>query len=267
MPVLAQLRRYAFLLAIVFSLTISQALAVTVLPLGDSLTYGATGDGKAYPGYREDLLRHLAAKGLDIHYVGTRMDNASPYLIAQGAALHSGYPGYRIDQIVANLDGDDHSLGNDQGYWLTGSEVDRLAIYPDVILLMAGTNDIVWQATPEQAVARMSALIDKLLLLRPNATVIVALIPPMFHSVLFAKGQIYNEKLQALVAIKSASLVAGKLQLADLFTPFIGQPERFADLIHPDALGYQQFADQWLTALTLESIDDLSMIFGDIKCE
>src|SRR5579875_3625446 len=117
--------------------TIPAALAIhkqnelRIMVIGDSITAGVI-DGTHNSdegGYRGRLAQLLAANGYHAVFVGSRSDYAGH---AQGLH-HEGYPGYVIRATSKGAPGQ-----------LLGPIVERaLTNYdPDVILLMAGTNDL-----------------------------------------------------------------------------------------------------------------------------
>src|SRR5262245_16433324 len=89
---------------------------VRVMPLGDSIT-----DGTQVPGgYRIGLWQRLTTGGYRVDFVGTQFNGPSPL----GDHDHEGHPGWRIDQIDANIVG-----------WLN-------SFTPHTVLLHIGTNDV-----------------------------------------------------------------------------------------------------------------------------
>ena len=70
---------------------------VRVMPLGDSITEGTQVPG----GYRIGLWQRLAAAGYRVDFVGTQFNGPA----ALGDHDHEGHPGWRIDQIDANITG------------------------------------------------------------------------------------------------------------------------------------------------------------------
>ena len=105
---------------------------ITIMPLGDSITRGTGVLG----GYRTELYNKLTKAGSHFTFVGSTADNASATLTSAGQIHHEGHGSIRINQIEANLDANTH-YQDGIGYWLAGTN-DRPAVYPDVILLMAG---------------------------------------------------------------------------------------------------------------------------------
>jgi hypothetical protein len=76
-----------------------------VWPLGDSLTLGTSWPQRAPGGYRTDLDMVLARDGYPHRFVGTSTLNSSPTLDADDESAHDGHAGFRIDQVLRDLDG------------------------------------------------------------------------------------------------------------------------------------------------------------------
>ncbi|MEW9533764.1 SGNH hydrolase, partial [Microbispora sp. NPDC049125] len=70
---------------------------VRVMPLGDSITEGTQVPG----GYRIGLWQRLAAGRYTIDFVGSQYNGPGNL----GDHDHEGHPGWRIDQIDANITG------------------------------------------------------------------------------------------------------------------------------------------------------------------
>jgi lysophospholipase L1-like esterase len=110
--------------------------AAKIMPLGDSITFGAPDPG--YGGYRRLLATLLAADGQMIDFVGSRR---SGYVAHPN---NEGHVGWTIPQL---------KNGIDSNRWL---EIYR----PDLILLHIGTNDI-FQGKAAAAPGKLAALIDE----------------------------------------------------------------------------------------------------------
>ena len=252
-----------FSLAAVLSVLIfSTALADTnlqIMPLGDSITGGYPVAG----GYREPLYTLLHGVGCDFVFVGSNTSTTSPILINADPiqVYHEGHGGYQINQINDNLFGDDSSSGNNGGYWLGGITGTRNPLYPDIILLDIGTNDV--YAAPSAAIMRdrLDTLLSTIYTNRPDAAILVANMTPRtdFQSI----SQAYSALIPAVVASYDA---AGRecyfvdmynaLTLADIH-----------DSVHPNASGYQKMANTWFAALqandliTIPEPSSLLMLF------
>jgi hypothetical protein len=70
---------------------------VRIMPLGDSITEGTQVPG----GYRIGLWQRTAAAGYRVDLVGSQFNGPT----ALGDHDHEGHPGWRIDQIDANISG------------------------------------------------------------------------------------------------------------------------------------------------------------------
>jgi len=107
---------------------------VRVMPLGDSITEGTQVPG----GYRIGLWQRTAAAGYRVDLVGSQFNGPT----ALGDHDHEGHPGWRIDQIDANISG-----------WLGSTS-------PRSVLLHIGTNDVLQNYNLGGAPNRLSTLID-----------------------------------------------------------------------------------------------------------
>ena len=195
---------------------------IVIMPLGDSITYGLTdpsGDG-----YRKPLWDDLAKAGFTLAYCGS-VNNGSADL---PDTRNEGHPGYYINSIAAGVDG-----------WLKDTQ-------PAVILLIAGTNDVMQNQDLPNAPSRLSALIEQIRRDDPTAQVLVASLPPIALSAdLEAKVEAYNAQIPGLVAAKAARGepvvfvdVRAALTTADLW-----------DGEHPNPGGYAKIGDAWFQAL------------------
>jgi lysophospholipase L1-like esterase len=190
---------------------------VRIMPLGDSITDGYT----PYPGgYRVRLWQLLAAGGYTIDFVGSQTNGPAEL----GDHDHEGHPGWRIDQLDANI-----------ATWLGQSD-------PRTILLLIGTNDLNQNHDIANAPARLSGLIDHIQALKPQSFLFVATIPPQSNATLEARVEAYNAAIPSVVAQKGPHVRLVKmynaLTTADL-----------ADGIHPTKAGYDKMAAVWYDAL------------------
>ncbi|MCA1223840.1 SGNH/GDSL hydrolase family protein [Streptomyces sp. 8L] len=190
---------------------------VRVMPLGDSITDGYT----PYPGgYRVELWQRLAAGGYTVDFVGSQTNGPAEL----GDHDHEGHPGWRIDQLDANLD-----------TWLGQSD-------PRTVLLLIGTNDLNQNHDVANAPARLSALIDHIRTDRPRAELFVATVPPQANGTQQARVVTYNGAIPHVVAAKGPDVhlvrMYDALTTADL-----------ADGIHPTRAGYGKMAAVWYAAL------------------
>jgi lysophospholipase L1-like esterase len=189
---------------------------VRVMPLGDSITDGYTVPG----GYRIGLWQRAAAAGIPVDFVGS-LSNGPAEL---GDHDHEGHSGWRIDQLDANIVG-----------WLQASN-------PRTILLHIGTNDIGQNYDVGNAPARLSALIDHIRTLAPNAQLFVAQIIPTANAANEIATQTFNAALPGIVAQKGPLT-----HLVDMHSAITTAD--LADGLHPNATGYDKMAARWFSAL------------------
>ncbi|GAW06943.1 lipolytic enzyme [Lentinula edodes] len=190
---------------------LGSAWNATFLPLGDSITYGwLSTDGN---GYREDLLELITAGGNSVDYIGsiqagTMADN-----------WNDGYIGCTIDQIAS-------------------SGVPALEMVPEVVLLIAGTNDINYQEDLANAPTRLMNLVDEIFSYSPDAAVIVSDIPLIVDDTLEPLVETYNSGVQVLLQER----IAEGQHIAHVSLSNLTSSE-MADDLHPNDEGYQVLAD------------------------
>jgi lysophospholipase L1-like esterase len=192
-----------------------QPTSLRLEPLGDSITYGtqsSTGNG-----YRGPLWNDLTGEGYRLSFVGS---------VQAGSMADSdneGHPGLRIDQIAA----------------LTNTS---LATYqPNVITLMAGTNDLVQDFQESTAPARLRALIDQITADDPTATVLVASLIVGANANIAAGEPAFNAAIPGIIQAEQA---AGKhVALVDMGA--VTTADLAADGIHPVDSGYLKMAAAW----------------------
>ncbi|GAB3834974.1 RICIN domain-containing protein [Dactylosporangium cerinum] len=213
------------LAAAVLALTFSGTAAaesnggVRIMPLGDSITEGTQVPG----GYRIGLWQRLAAGGYRNDFVGSQFNGPG----SLGDHDHEGHPGWRIDQIDANITG-----------WL-GSTT------PRTVLLHIGTNDVLQNFNVSGAPARLSTLIDHITAAAPSADVFVASIIPISNTGQEAAARTFNATIPGIVQGK---VNAGKrVHFVDMHA--VLNTGDLIDGVHPTAGGYDKMAATWFTAL------------------
>lgn len=205
---------------------------LVVLPLGDSITWGSGSSGNGYRGY---LQTALSAKGYSVQYVGSQSSGNLPN------PQNEGHPGYRIDQIAALTNG-------------------ALAMYrPNVVLLLAGTNDMNQGYQVSSAPDRLGALIDQIVAAAPNTTVLVASLPPSAWGPTQANIAAFNARIPAVVEARRNA--GARVQFVDMQGLTTADLE---DLLHPNDSGYQKMANAW--SGTLHSVSLTNMIRAVDAC-
>ncbi|MEU7955629.1 ricin-type beta-trefoil lectin domain protein [Micromonospora humida] len=192
---------------------------VRVMPLGDSITEGTQVPG----GYRIGLWQRLAAGRYTIDFTGSQFNGPG----SLGDHDHEGHPGWRIDQIDANIVG-----------WLNNQR-------PQTVLLHIGTNDILQNYNVGTAPNRLSTLIDKITTTAPTAEVFVAQIITLSNGNQAAAARTFNAAIPGIVQSK---VNAGKrVHLVDMQSALTTAD--LIDGIHPTSGGYDKMAARWYSAL------------------
>ncbi|KAF2213454.1 carbohydrate esterase family 3 protein, partial [Cercospora zeae-maydis SCOH1-5] len=147
---------------------------------------------------------------------------------------HEGYPGYSIDQIA-----------NDTQPRLMNTIMEL----PNVVLLHAGTNDMVEriEAHPSEAPERLGKLMDMVLEAVPNVTLIVAQIIQVTEE---SERRTLIPQFNAQILRIAAERVAKgfRVQVADLSTIGVIAAD-LRDGLHPSDAGYRKMAVKWFEAL------------------
>ena len=140
-----------------------RAETLRIMPLGDSITTGNDSSNLTPGGYRTTLFNLLSGTGYDFGFVGSMTGNPGPIPDND----HEGRSGFTIEQLRQTV----------------GPSV--VANQPDIILLLAGTNDVTVSLkidptllTVEGIAGRLDSLLSDLYTYRPTATVFVGTIPP-----------------------------------------------------------------------------------------
>ncbi len=210
------------------------AKVVRIMPLGDSLTKGY-GDGYSTAwtvGYRADLYNRLTAAGLKVDFVGSqRSGTTTP------DPDHEGHSGWQIDQLSRNAT-----------RWVKRYQ-------PDVVLLMAGTNDINHKTDLAHAPARLGLLIDRVLAAEPGVMVMVATIPARRPpSKRAAETAAFNRGVIAQVA---ARWRAGKP--VSLVPMYVLHPaaDEYRDAVHLNHCGYLKLSFVWYLYLRRSALNTI----------
>ncbi len=180
----------------------------TVLAVGDSITLGAPG---SIGGYRAAL----NARRPDLVFVGS-LDNVG---------RHEGHNGKRIDQIRL----------------LVLPVIDDF--HPDIVLLLAGTNDLTLSSDVPQILAEYAAFAEEL---REHAAVVLVANLP------FRAGEHRDDTILFNAGLIDAFATASPgISVHDVCGALVF-PDDFADGAHPNDGGYGKMTDGWDIALSKE---------------
>ncbi|NED99616.1 DUF1349 domain-containing protein [Phytoactinopolyspora halotolerans] len=203
---------------------------VRIMPVGDSITRGATSAGSGIQGtYRYYLDDHLNDSEVDFDFVGPYDSHPAGDHLAEGEW--------------------DHDSLSVQG-WTTGHLRDNIAAGvtdhdPDVVLLLIGINDLRGATiTPEIAAERVDTAIARARNVKPDLAILIAEIPP--DSMNTAKVTAYNAELRTLAANRTSG--ASPIHTVDMNTGYEVAVHAY-DGLHPNAVGDRLIADRWAEAL------------------
>jgi len=214
------------------------------MALGDSITAGVAANGVVVDdgGYRGTLGTLLARNGVPVQFVGTRSD----YSAAIRNRAHEGWPGYVL-----------RSFPDDPGPGQLYGALTKRAIetgHPDLILLMAGTNDLmrlqrnVPGYTMPNVLNSMDLLLAQIFDLDPTVRVIVA---PVVESPRVSTDNVtrFDNGLAPIVAAYAKR--GDRITLADGMESSVPRDRaHFPDGIHPSGSGgYADVAHIWLRAI------------------
>jgi hypothetical protein len=197
-----------------------------IMPLGDSITNGDYDGLPSHAGYRLDLWTRLSlTQGSSFVMVGSLQSGPSSI-----DRHEEGHPGYWI----ANPQDPSISISTYVNSWVTNNP-------SDVVLLMAGTNDI-WGGS-QTAASDLSSVIDVIVSRLPSATVLVGSIPPstQFNVTSFNS---------AIPTVVNSKVSQGKnVRFVDTASVLNLATDMNADGVHPNLLGYNKLAYKWYNAI------------------
>ncbi len=196
-----------------------------ILAIGDSITSGEHPVEPTPGAYRLGLQNNFVADDLSVDFIGSQTNKETNLNDAE----HEGHLGWTTNKLTALLD---------QGL-LTNYQ-------PDIVLLMAGTNDILRSDKASVVIDDLNQLIDRLQAELPSVPILVSSIAPIDPAKGKRRANIVKEVNAQLpeLAEQQGSQVTyvnagGSLALDDLV----------ADGIHPNAAGYQEIGNAWYDAL------------------
>jgi lysophospholipase L1-like esterase len=222
----------------------SRSPVLTILPLGDSITYGVGGTNA---GYRSALRELLTQADVTFQFVGLAHDN--PGMLPADQQHHEGHPGWVITSGTSGRDG----LTDHLPTWLGPT-----GVTPDAVLLMVGTNDVNINYELDTAKQRLDALVsmiaDQHTGLAPEARLFVAQIVPIVDAnndvpdnTKDPRATAYNQVVAEVVSEHAAK--GERVRLVDMHAALA--PADFSDALHPNDAGYAKMAKTWFDALMM----------------
>jgi lysophospholipase L1-like esterase len=214
---------------------------IKILLLGDSITEGSPDFAGGYRGVLACLLK---AADIRAEFVGSKSVNsdglASPW--------HEGHPGFSLQHLIQ---------GHTSEYSRSRPLVETLQRFrPDLILLLAGTNNLYFDA-PQDVLGLMQTLLDQafdtlpqtglllgtLLAIRPGEKPWGAVIPEDVVS----RVADFNRQLSDLVdRFRNQGRSIALVDTASCVKSF---DELLPDGVHPRPIVYERMATQWLEGI------------------
>jgi hypothetical protein len=229
----------------------SASKPIKIMPIGDSIT-----DDCAYNGaWRAPLQLLLDAHGRAFTNVGRLQSGAAAGFTQR---RHEGYCG----SVVAfpGVFGPVYNYAGQDNY-LMKIVPDALAVTnnrPDVVLMLIGANDLGRGRNPYRlATNDLPRLVDGIFSNAPNAHIFLAK-PTTLQNATAGYGAyatnvpIFNAALQAVVNRRRA--LGQNLFLADMFSTVNYATMFNGDHLHPNPLGLQAIAKEWLARLRAISV-------------
>ena len=192
--------------------------------IGDSITEASSSFGS----YRYYLWLELTREGFTVDFVGSMTGTGGEASVpAEFDSDHEGHPGWRADEVAANIE-----------RWARSTQ-------PDLVLVHLGTNDLAQGQPPSDVIQDLTTIVDRLRVVNSHIHILLAQIIPMR-----ADGPPdvleLNQAISALAA--ATSTVASPVASVDHFTGF-DQARMTWDGIHPNREGNRKLAANWHTAL------------------
>jgi lysophospholipase L1-like esterase len=130
-----------------------------------------------------------------------------------------------------------------------GALIDEIAIYanlslwemPNIVLVMAGTNDMNTNLNVSTAPERLGSLIDEIVGACPDAAVLVAQLIPSMTAATDSRIKTFNAALPGIVASRTN---AGKKVMEVNMDDYFGEKDLQDDL-HPSDEGYLRMSVAW----------------------
>lgn len=234
----------------------SAANPIKIMAIGDSITDDCEVNGA----WRQYLQPLLETNGYPFIFVGRNQSTPSGNFTK---VQHEGYCG----AVVAPpgvLTYSVHGYAGPEVYLQTiVPDAFTNGTIPDLVLVFIGVNDIGRGRNPYQVATNdMPTLLDLIFSNAPNASVILAKITTLAlnttgldYSSNWLNVATYNDALQAMVNQQRA--LGQNVSLADMFSAVGNSATMFSsDGLHPNALGLQAIAQEWLAriqAITITS--------------
>jgi acyl-CoA thioesterase-1 len=187
-----------------------------VMPLGASSTVGVGSTATA--GYRLPLWERLTARGVRLDFVGSR--NSGPDTLPDGD--HEGRSGWSAARMLP----------------MTGGWV--LAADPDVVLLHAGTNDLLNGVSARDTATTLDRMLDRIFAAAPRTHVIMAGVWAPLTKQRAQRAELGRRLPGVAAKHRAAGHSVEYLDVSGLFPA-----TRTADGLHAGQAAYREISEAW----------------------
>lgn len=199
-------------------------VTLKIMPLGDSITQSFT----PLNSYRYYLWHLLLNQGYLVDFVGSRHGvGDGPPANPDFDMDHEGHPGWKADEILANI------------------QVWAMAASPDIVLLHIGHNDLCRGQSVDSTVVDIGGIVDVLRTVNPHVHILLAQLIASANTCHIGIPAL-NAKLPGLVTEKTRA--ESPITLVDQYSGFDPSTMTYDDT-HPNAIGESRMADRWFEKL------------------
>lgn len=199
---------------------------IRIMPIGNSITQGSS---TTYS-YRYALWKKLIDANMNFNFVGSQSMNDGgnptfpPYRNQQFDTHNEGHWGKRADEILVGLPA-----------WATAAK-------PDMVLVEAGTNDILQGQSVATTKEDLRGIIQAVREVNPNAVILLATIIPSLNNNMSAMASAITDLASEEDTSQSPVI------LVDQHSGFNATTDTY-DGIHPNPQGEEKMAQKWASAI------------------
>jgi acyl-CoA thioesterase I len=195
---------------------------VRIMPLGDSITEGTSGDAT----WRYWLQKSLEANGCVVDFVGSRRGvRYGQPRFSDFDPDHEGHWGWTTSQMKAEID-----------RWASDAK-------PEIVLVHLGTNDL--GSDPERIAASLGAIVTSLRRANPAVEIYLARLIPAAG----VPDEVMRRTNDAIARSGAEhDRPESRLIVVDQFTGFEPRADTY-DGVHPNESGERKMARRWFEAL------------------
>jgi lysophospholipase L1-like esterase len=186
-----------------------------VMPLGASSTVGKGSQETA--GYRGPLHALLARDGVPVDFVGSQRDG--PATVAD--LDHEGYGGLTLEDMRPQV-----------AKWVRRAD-------PDVVLLHAGTNDLLKGSSAEETARHLENVLSEIVAVTDAHVIVAGVWAPL------GRDRRDRAEFNRLSGVVVAGFQERGHSMRYVDTSDLLDAEELADGLHPNATGYRLIAAMW----------------------